>query len=89
MPERRGSEMRILLVEDDQLLGDSVSQALDAEGYAVAWLRDGDQAAAALATWRRFIMTDMAVLQRATVRRAKAPSAPATAVSRTRAQSAR
>ncbi len=50
MPERRGSEMRILLVEDDQLLGDSVSQALDAEGYAVAWLRDGDQAAAALAT---------------------------------------
>jgi two-component system response regulator QseB len=42
--------MRILLVEDDQLLGDSVSQALSAEGYAVAWLSDGGQAGAALAT---------------------------------------
>ena len=40
--------MRILLVEDDQLLGDTVNQALDAEGYAVDWLSDGDLAIPAL-----------------------------------------
>jgi len=40
--------MRILLVEDDAYLGDSVSQALGAEGYAVDWLKDGSLAAAAL-----------------------------------------
>ena len=33
--------MRILLVEDDQQLGDSVHRALCAEGYAVDWLDDG------------------------------------------------
>lgn len=33
--------MRLLLVEDDRLLGQTVKQALDAEGYAVDWLSDG------------------------------------------------
>ena len=33
--------MRILLVEDDALLGDGVRQGLKLEGYAVDWLRDG------------------------------------------------
>lgn len=40
--------MRILLVEDDALLGDGVRQGLKLEGYAVDWLRDGAQADAAL-----------------------------------------
>lgn len=33
--------VRILLTEDNELLGDSVKEALSAEGYAVDWLRDG------------------------------------------------
>jgi len=41
--------MRILLVEDDELLGDSVHRALAAEGYAVDWLHEGGLALAALA----------------------------------------
>lgn len=40
--------MRILLVEDDELLGDSVKEALFAEGYAVDWLTDGALALSAL-----------------------------------------
>lgn len=40
--------MRILLVEDDALLGDGVRQGLKLEGYATDWLRDGAQADAAL-----------------------------------------
>ncbi len=40
--------MRVLLVEDDQQLGDSVSQALSAEGYAVDWLDDGALVAGAM-----------------------------------------
>lgn len=40
--------MRVLLVEDDQLLGDTVNQALDAEGYAVDWLSEGDLAIPAM-----------------------------------------
>lgn len=35
------SKVRILLTEDNELLGDSVKEALSAEGYAVDWLRDG------------------------------------------------
>ncbi len=34
--------MRILLVEDDVYLGDSVKQALHSEGYATDWLEDGE-----------------------------------------------
>ncbi len=41
--------MRILLVEDDKQIGDSVSRALGAEGYAVDWLEDGALVAPALA----------------------------------------
>jgi DNA-binding response OmpR family regulator len=33
--------MRILLVEDDAMIGESVSSALRLEGHAVDWVRDG------------------------------------------------
>ncbi|MBI4695161.1 MAG: response regulator transcription factor [Gammaproteobacteria bacterium] len=41
--------MRILLVEDDALLGDGLQRGLRQAGYEVDWLRDGRSAVAALA----------------------------------------
>jgi DNA-binding response OmpR family regulator len=40
--------MRLLLVEDDNLLGDGIKAALMQEGYAVDWLTDGSAAETAL-----------------------------------------
>ena len=40
--------MRILLVEDDELLGSGIHDALTYGAYAVEWVRDGRQALAAL-----------------------------------------
>jgi len=40
--------LRVLLVEDDELLGSAVQAGLDQAGYTVDWLRDGQQAANAL-----------------------------------------
>lgn len=42
--------MRILLVEDDELLGDGLRNGLIQEGYAVDWLKDGLSADQALKT---------------------------------------
>jgi DNA-binding response OmpR family regulator len=42
--------MRLLLVEDDRLLGDGLKAGLTQAGYAVDWLRDGEAAVAALST---------------------------------------
>lgn len=42
--------MRILLVEDDQLLGEGIKTALDRDGHQTDWLQDGGYASAALAT---------------------------------------
>ena len=42
--------MRILLLEDDASLGQTLQSWLQLDGYAVDWLQRGDQAAAALAT---------------------------------------
>ena len=36
--------MRILLVEDDPMIGETVLEALQAEGYGVDWVKDGDSA---------------------------------------------
>jgi DNA-binding response OmpR family regulator len=36
--------MRLLLVEDDPLLGDGIGAGLRQEGYAVDWVRDGEAA---------------------------------------------
>jgi two-component system response regulator QseB len=40
--------MRILLVEDDAMIGESLKRGLRDEGYAVDWVRDGVEAIAAL-----------------------------------------
>jgi two-component system OmpR family response regulator/two-component system response regulator QseB len=42
--------MRVLLVEDDALLGDAIQAGLKQSGYAVDWMRDGVSADQALAT---------------------------------------
>ena len=42
--------MRLLLVEDDSMIGEAVLDALRAEHYAVDWVRDGASADTALRT---------------------------------------
>jgi DNA-binding response OmpR family regulator len=42
--------MRILLVEDDPMIGKTLQQALQQDGYAVDWVRDGEAGRVALAT---------------------------------------
>ncbi len=42
--------MRLLLVEDDAMLGESVHRALRQQGHAVDWLRDGEEAERAAAS---------------------------------------
>lgn len=41
--------MRLLLVEDDSMIGESINEALTNENYAVDWVRDGRSAELALA----------------------------------------
>jgi two-component system response regulator QseB len=41
--------MRLLLVEDDSMIGRSLQKGLKQDGYAVDWVRDGGAAALALA----------------------------------------
>jgi two-component system response regulator QseB len=40
--------MRLLLVEDDPMVGESIRDGLDHEGYTVDWVRDGKAAEVAL-----------------------------------------
>lgn len=42
--------MRVLLVEDDPLIGSGLEEGLRQEGFAVDWVRDGDAATLALRT---------------------------------------
>ena len=42
--------MRILLVEDDEMIGEAVTDGLKGEGYAVDWVKDGNSAIIALDT---------------------------------------
>ena len=44
--------MRLLLVEDDRMIGDSLRQALRDEGYAVDWVYDARAANATLSSER-------------------------------------
>lgn len=41
--------MRILLIEDDPMIGEAVAEGLRADGYTVDWVRDGRAGSAALA----------------------------------------
>ena len=41
--------MRLLLVEDDAMIGESISEALTSENYAVDWVTEGRSAELALA----------------------------------------
>ena len=56
--------MRILLVEDDELLGDGVRVGLNHYGHVVDWVKDGTMALRAIKTdtfdvivleWRMFV----------------------------------
>jgi len=44
--------MRVLLVEDDQMIAQGLQTALRQDGYTVDWMREGNGAAAALRTER-------------------------------------
>src|SRR6185295_5354010 len=44
--------MRLLLVEDDRMIGESLRSALRLEGYAVDWVRDAAAAQSTLASER-------------------------------------
>lgn len=80
--------MRLLLVEDDAMIGEAVADLLRAERYAVDWVRDGTQADAALAAQRYdLVLLDLglpgrdglAVLQALRARRDRTPVLVATA----------
>ena len=42
-------EMRVLLVEDDEMIGQSLSRALGANGWSVDWVKEGLLAQSAMA----------------------------------------
>lgn len=74
--------MRVLLVEDDVLLGDGLQQGLMQQGYAVDWLQRGDEAEAALFAhrydcvvldWQLPGLTGLELLQRLRARRDATP----------------
>ena len=57
--------MRLLLVEDDRMIGDSLRQALRDEGYAVDWVYDARAANATLASERfDLVLLDLGPAQR-------------------------
>ncbi len=57
--------MRVLLVEDDRMIGDNLRSALRQCGYAVDWVRDGRAADGTLATERfDLVLLDLGLPQR-------------------------
>ncbi|HEY4039959.1 MAG TPA: response regulator [Burkholderiaceae bacterium] len=57
--------MRILLVEDDRMIGESIRTALRQDGSAVDWVRDGSSAATTLATEEfDLVLLDLGLPQR-------------------------
>jgi DNA-binding response OmpR family regulator len=57
--------MRVLLVEDDRMIGESIRAALKQDGSAVDWVRDGRSAESALATEQfDLVLLDLGLPQR-------------------------
>ena len=57
--------MRVLLVEDDRMIGEAVESALKQAAYATDWVRDGSSAIAALDTHRYdLVLLDLGVPKR-------------------------
>ena len=57
--------MRLLLVEDDLMIGESVLDLLRAESYAVDWVKDGEMADTALRTQTYdLVLLDLSLLRR-------------------------
>jgi len=57
--------MRVLLVEDDRMIGESLQRALRQAGYAVDWVRDGRAADTTLASERfDVVLLDLGLPQR-------------------------
>ncbi len=57
--------MRLLLVEDDRMIGENLRHALRGAGYAVDWVRDGRAADGTLATERfDLVLLDLGLPQR-------------------------
>ena len=80
--------MRLLLVEDDHMIGEAVLDILRAESYAVDWVKDGGQADTALLTQNyNLVLLDLglpgkdglAVLQALRARKQRIPVLIATA----------
>jgi two-component system OmpR family response regulator len=43
-----GGEVRILLIEDDQMIGESIADSLGSDGHAVDWVKEGENGLAAI-----------------------------------------
>ena len=74
--------MRLLLVEDDRMIGESLQRALRLEGYAVDWVRDAAAADATLASERfDLVLLDLGLpsRRRRPARRSRRPGAAARA----------
>ena len=57
--------MRVLLVEDDRMIGEAVESALKQAAYATDWVRDGSSAIAALDTHQyELVLLDLGVPKR-------------------------
>ena len=58
--------MRLLLVEDDPMIGESLREALRRQGFAADWVRDGQAADAVLASGERFdaVLLDLGLPKR-------------------------
>lgn len=57
--------MKLLLIEDDNMIGESLSQALKNSGYAVDWARDGDTGEDSLkSTYYNLVLLDVCLPKR-------------------------
>ena len=67
--------MRLLLLEDDVMIGEAVLDLLRAEQYAVDWVKDGDAADTALRT-QQYDLDELLARIRALLRRAAGRAEP-------------